>query len=200
MSYCPIWWSRSDSNRQHAITHNFGPSKCWHPASKRGGQESDCGIARCACVTPPRNAPRGGFLPPRPGPREPTIYGPLKYRRIRDELGMKCSTTELLRLRRRTGVAPVSTLNFRTEIRDSRDGCPTLGPEAGLEPATTRLGGDNPIQRPVEKQNDRRKQAGDFQTNSLSTLSIAGGEGDGGVIRDGIRTRDHAVATGCSPM
>jgi len=30
---------------------------------------SDCGIARCACVTPPRNAPRCGIEPPLPGSR-----------------------------------------------------------------------------------------------------------------------------------
>jgi hypothetical protein len=27
LSYCPIQWDRSDSNRQQAIIHNFGPSK-----------------------------------------------------------------------------------------------------------------------------------------------------------------------------
>src|SRR3954471_9220644 len=45
-------------------------------------------------------------------------------RRIRNELGITCSTTELLR---------------------------HLEQEAGLEPATSRVTGDNPILRPVEK-------------------------------------------------
>ena len=44
--------------------------------------------------------------------REPTIYGPLKIRRIRNELGITCSTTEL---------------PWHIE------------PEAGFEPATTRV-------------------------------------------------------------
>ena len=34
LSYCPVQWSRSDSNRLHAITHNFGPSN-WERARKR---------------------------------------------------------------------------------------------------------------------------------------------------------------------
>src|SRR5579863_6752357 len=52
--------------------------KCRRTVIKRSGQEGDCGIAWSATVTPPRNAPRGGIEPPLPGPREPTIYGPLK--------------------------------------------------------------------------------------------------------------------------
>ena len=52
--------------------------KCRRTVIKRSGQEGDCGIARSATVTPPRNAPRGGIEPPLPDPREPTIYGPLK--------------------------------------------------------------------------------------------------------------------------
>jgi hypothetical protein len=51
--------------------------KCRRTAIKRSGQEGDCGIAWSATVTPPRIAPRGGIEPPLPGPREPTIYGPL---------------------------------------------------------------------------------------------------------------------------
>ena len=47
----------------------------------RSGQEGDCGIARSASITPPRNASRGGIEPPLPGPRELTIYGPLKLSR-----------------------------------------------------------------------------------------------------------------------
>ena len=47
-------------------------------AIKQSGQEGDCGIARSATVTPPRNAPLGGIEPPLPGSREPTIYGPLR--------------------------------------------------------------------------------------------------------------------------
>ena len=52
--------------------------KCWRTATKRSGQESDCGIARCAEVTPPRNAPRGGIKPPLPGPDNPQSTARLK--------------------------------------------------------------------------------------------------------------------------
>lgn len=97
-------------------------SACARPL-KSSGQESDCGIARCAesCTTVASR--RTGFAPASPGPREPTIYGPLKEPTDKRRTGNTCSTTELLR---------------------------RVVPKAGLEPATTRLGGDNPILRPVE--------------------------------------------------
>lgn len=62
--------------------------------------------------------------------RQPTVtithnQGPAdKVRRIKGELGITCSTAELLR---------------------------RMEPEAGLEPTTTCLIGDNPILRPVER-------------------------------------------------
>ena len=70
-----------------------------------------------------RRKRRTGFAPVSPGSREPTIYGPLKKPTDKRRTGNTCSTTELLR---------------------------RVVPKAGLEPATTRLGGDNPILRPVE--------------------------------------------------
>ena len=53
----------------------------------------------------------------------PMFYHLADERRIRDELGITCSTTELPR---------------------------HMEPGAGFEPATTRFVGDNPILRPVE--------------------------------------------------
>ena len=63
------------------------------------------------------------------------IFGPLKEPTDKKRTGNTCSTTELPR---------------------------HLEPEAGLEPATTRLGGDNPILRPVEMVKDGQEAASMF--------------------------------------
>src|SRR5262245_13998260 len=78
--------------------------------------------------------------------------------------GNTCSTTELLR-------------------RDV--------PKAGLEPATTRLGGDNPILRPVEN-----------KANKLSGTSFADFL-TGRIHQCGCRSRNTAIISGdfgCSPV
>ena len=74
--------SRMLAHGHHEPAIGFEPTTRDNPQTsahqKRSGQEDDCGIARRAAVTPPRNAPRGGIEPPLPSPREPTIYGPLE--------------------------------------------------------------------------------------------------------------------------
>ena len=52
-------------------------SVCARP-SEAADKKATVEFARCAGVTPPPHARRGGIEPPLPGPREPTIYGPLK--------------------------------------------------------------------------------------------------------------------------
>src|SRR3954463_16654849 len=77
LSYRGMWRPGLESN-QWQITRCLRPIRNVGEWSSRSGQEGDCGIAWSATVTPPRNAPRSGIEPPLPGPREPTIYGPLK--------------------------------------------------------------------------------------------------------------------------
>src|SRR6266568_2417587 len=62
---------------------------------------------------------------------------------------------------------------FTTDKRRTGNTCSTtelprhLEPEAGLEPATTRLGGDNPILRPVETERQSGKRLRRTQESNL---------------------------------
>ena len=65
-----------------------------------------------------------------------------------------------------------------------------MEPEAGFELATTRLGGDNPILRPIEKECAEDKSNPQSIRNLLSAFFEGQGLNRGVFLRDGIRTRD----------
>src|SRR2546430_3375163 len=90
-------------------------------AIKGGGQESACGMPGCADVAPPPQA-ADRICTGIAGFTRTHNLRPAENTTDKKRTGNTCSTTELLR---------------------------HLEPETGLEPATTRLGGDNPILRPV---------------------------------------------------
>ena len=109
--------SRSDSNRHHAIIHNFGPSNRKR-ARKRPWNCPACCLYTAADYSAGRNRTATAGLS-----------------RTHDLRPAKKPTDK-----KRTGNERALTTELPRHLE----------PKAGFEPATTRLGGDNPILRPVE--------------------------------------------------